>query len=83
MMKKGTNICIRCNTTWYGPLTGSIYCEECKKIVNAEKQKAFRQKQKQAQQEKEAPKIIRIGEIVKLAEAEGLSYGKYCLKYGL
>lgn len=30
-----------------------------------------------------AAKQIRFHEIVKAADAEGLSYGKYCLKHGL
>lgn len=78
MLKRGLVHCTRCGKQWYGPLCGVKYCESCKKIVAAERSKKMVEKK-----EAEARGNNRVLEITRLADAEGLSYGKYCLKYGI
>lgn len=74
MMKYGNITCKRCGVTWYGPKCGKLYCDNCRKIVRCEA--ATRCKNKKNHK----PTFV---EIVKMADVEGLSYGKYCLKYGI
>lgn len=72
MMVYGDITCKRCGVTWYGPKCGKLYCDKCRKIVNHEKYIKRKNKKKHK---------LTFSEIVKMADAEGLSYGKYCLKY--
>ncbi len=74
MMVYGNITCNRCGITWYGPKCGRLYCDECRKIIRNEA--SIRCKNKK----KHKPTFV---EIVKMADTEGLSYGKYCLKYGI
>lgn len=73
MMVYGNITCNRCGITWYGPKCGK-HCDECRKIIRNEA--SIRCKNKK----KHKPTFV---EIVRMADAEGLSYGKYCLKYGI
>lgn len=74
MMVYGNITCNRCGITWYGPKCGKLYCDKCRKIIR--NKASIRCKNKK----KHKPTFI---EIVRMADAEGLSYGKYCLKYGI
>ena len=74
MMVYGNITCNRCGITWYGPKCGKLYCDECRKIIRNEA--SIRCKNKK----KHKPTFV---EIVRMADDEGLSYGKYCLKYGI
>lgn len=37
MMKYGNITCKRCGVTWYGPKCGKLYCDNCRRIVDREK----------------------------------------------
>lgn len=74
MMVYGNITCNRCGITWYGPKCGKLYCDECRKIIRNEASIRCKNKKKYK------PTFV---EIVRMADAEGLSYGKYCLKYGI
>ena len=74
MMVYGDITCNRCGVTWHGPKCGRLYCDKCRKIIRNEA--SIRSKNKK----KHKPTFV---EITRLADAEGLSYGKYCLKYGI
>ena len=74
MMVYGNITCNRCGITWYGPKCGKLYCDKCRKIIRNEA--SIRCKNKK----KHKPTFV---EIVRMADAAGLSYGKSCLKYGV
>lgn len=74
MMKYGNITCKRCGVTWYGPKCGKLYCDNCRRIVDREKDIRCKNKKKHK------PTFV---EITRMADVEGLSYGKYCLKYGI
>ena len=74
MMVYGNITCNRCGITWYGPKCGKLYCDECRKIIRNEASIRCKNKKKRK------PTFV---EIVRMADTEGLSYGKYCLKYGI
>lgn len=76
MMKYGNIRCFNCGCDFYGPLSGTLYCKSCRKIIN-------HQNDKKSKNKAEVEKRNKVREITKLADAEGLSYGKYCLKYGI
>lgn len=72
MLKYGMNTCTVCGKEWYGPLCGAKYCVECRKNPpKKEKPSGFR------------PMTAEVHRINKLANEEGLSYGKYCAKHGI
>ena len=85
MMVYGDITCKRCGIKWYGPKCGKLYCNECRKIVNREKDARCKEKKKNTQifNENEKKHGLTFREISRLADHEGLSYGKYCLKYGI
>jgi hypothetical protein len=58
------------------------YCKECKRIVDIEKVNSCNQK-KQAEKESKDKTREALLDIVRKADAEGLSYGHYCLKHGI
>ena len=57
------------------------YCDRCRRMVRIEARQAYERKRRE-QKRNEKPVLI-FSDVVKLANAEGLSYGKYCLKYGI
>ena len=67
MLAYGEIYCQRCGTIWYGPKCGMKYCNQKKQEEKESKDKA-----------REA-----FLDIVRKADAEGLSYGHYCLKHGI
>lgn len=82
MLTYGELTCQRCGTTWYGPKCGIKYCKECRRMVNREKVARCNQK-KQAEKESKDKTREAFLDIVRKADAEGLSYGHYCLKHGI
>lgn len=86
MLKYGDIYCQRCGVTWHGPKCGIKYCEKCRTIIAREKSKncnAKRREQERAEKNCKEKGRDTFHDIVKKADAEGLSYGKYCLKYGI
>lgn len=82
MLAYGELSCQRCGITWYGPKCGMKYCKECRRIVNREKVARCNQK-KRAEKESKDKTCEAFLDIVRKADAEGLSYGHYCLKHGI
>lgn len=81
---KGDNHCIVCGA--WTPTT-CRYCSDCRKSVRrAVRQKTINKKKAEENLPKmEKPKkpIAPLSEVVRLADAAGMSYAKYCLKYGI
>lgn len=57
------------------------YCDHCRRMVRIEARQAYERKRRE--QERSKKLVLTFSDVVKLADAEGLSYGKYCLKYGI
>ena len=84
MLTYGEISCQRCGITWYGPKCGVKYCEECRKVVARERNKKAREKYHiEKEKANKQTRLNAVREITKLADAEGLSYGHYCLKHGI
>jgi hypothetical protein len=58
------------------------YCKECRRIVNREKVARCNQKKRAEKESKDKTREAFL-DIVRKADAEGLSYGHYCLKHGI
>lgn len=56
-------------------------CDRCRRMVRIEARQAYERKRREQKQNKKP--VLTFSDVVKLADAEGLSYGKYCLKYGI
>lgn len=82
MLAYGELSCQRCGITWYGPKCGMKYCKECRRIVNREKVARCNQKKRAEKESKDKTREAFL-DIVRKADAEGLSYGNYCLKHGI
>lgn len=77
--------CARCGRTFYSDGHRRLYCDNCKYAAALERQRVYRERirqEKAAEKAKETRKKT-VVEIDRLAAAEGISYGKYCLKYGI
>ena len=81
---KGNGHCIKCGAL---TTTTSKYCYECRRVIRriAKRQSLDERKAEQDAAEAAKPKkqIIPLAEVVHLADAAGMSYAKYCLKYGI
>ena len=81
---KGNNHCIVCGE--WTPTT-CMYCPECRKSIRrAVRQKTISERkveQEVLEAEKPKKQIVPLVEVVRLADAAGMSYAKYCLKYGI
>ena len=76
-MTKISNItCPRCGMVWNGSIDGTKYCKACRPFEAAEKAKKLNKAKAKTSTEM-------VHEITRLADAEGLSYGMYCIKYGI
>ena len=82
MLAYGELTCQRCGTTWYGPKCGMKYCKECRRIVDREKAVRCKQEKQKQHNAKDKAREAFL-DIVRKADAEGLSYGHYCLKHGI
>jgi hypothetical protein len=58
------------------------YCKECRRIVDIEKVNRCNQKKQEEKESKDKTREALL-DIVRKADAEGLSYGHYCLKHGI
>ena len=83
MMKYGEITCKLCGVSWYGPKCGKLYCDKCRKKVDAEKSGAYAKRKATKNRAKENKKHLSLLEIVRLADAEGMTYAKYCMKHGI
>lgn len=84
MLRYGMITCERCGVSWYGPKCGKRYCDDCRKKVNYEKMYACVKRKRESEElKKEEKQELSLTEVVRLADAAGMSYAKYCLKYGI
>ena len=60
------------------------YCDKCRSDIKVKAWKKVHAR-RNADKQKEEPKkpVLSFSDVVKLADAAGMSYGKYCLKYGI
>lgn len=75
--RKALNRCVLCGTQDERTLAGRTRCYKC-----SEKQKIYDKSKRKSERKSVAKmKNLSISEIVRLATAEGLSYGKYVTKH--
>ena len=82
MLAYGELTCQRCGITWFGPKCGMKYYKNCRRIVDREKVNRCNQKKREQKDAKDKARETFL-DIVRKADAEGLSYGHYCLKHGI
>ena len=84
-MKLELKKCARCGVVWYAKGYHVLYCADCRPIVARESQRGYHEKERQEREAKKQKKaqMKTVAQINQLAAAEGMSYGKYCLKYGI
>lgn len=60
------------------------YCNQCRKDIRVKTWNNIHLKRKADKRKKESKKpLLSFSEVVKMADAAGMSYGKYCLKHGI
>lgn len=81
---KGNGHCIKCGA--WTPTT-CMYCPECRRVVRSAVRQRTINERKAEQEVAEAAKpkkqIIPLADVVRMADAAGMTYAKYCLKYGI
>ena len=84
MVKYGMITCDLCGVEFYGATNGRKYCDNCRKAIAGERKKNAREKYRiEKEKTSKQTRLNTVCEVTRLADAEGLSYGKYCLKYGI
>lgn len=73
--------CNECDEYFYSTDKDDGLCNKC--YYKIQMKISARAKNKRKSEDNTAVKQIQFHEIIKAAKAEGLSYGKYCLKHGL
>lgn len=83
VLKTKNKICVCCGRTLINVKCNVKYCDECRNLIKNGNIDRIITKENQLQ---EKPKTIvkhSFAEVIKLAQEAGMSYGKYCLKYGI
>ena len=83
VLTRKDKICLCCGKKMKNVCCNVKYCNECKKLIK--NGNIGRIIIKERPPEKEVEHVVKhsFADVVKAANAEGLSYGKYCLKYGI
>lgn len=83
VLKTKNKICVCCGRALINVKCNVKYCDECRNLIKNGNIDRIITKENQFQ---EKPKTIvkhSFAEVIKLAQEAGMSYGKYCLKYGI
>lgn len=83
VLKTKNKICVCCGRVLINVKCNVKYCDECRGLIKNGNIDRIITKENQL---KEKPRTVvkhSFAEVIKLAQEAGMSYGKYCLKYGI
>ena len=76
--------CVCCGKEMINVKCNVKYCDNCRELIKNGNIKRILSKDKEyAEEHKKKKCTLSLLEITRLADAAGMSYAKYCLKYGI
>ena len=75
--------CVCCGKLMINVKCNVKYCDECKELIKNGRIERIIEKEKQKNEKSKMTVKHSLAEVMKAATAAGMSYGKYCLKYGI
>lgn len=83
VLKTKNKICVCCGRTLINVKCNVKYCDECRNLIKNGNIDRIITKENQLKEKQKTIVKHSFAEVIKLAQEAGMSYGKYCLKYGI
>lgn len=83
VLKTKNKICVCCGRALINVKCNVKYCDECRNLIKNGNIDRIITKENQLKEKQKTIVKHSFAEVIKLAQEAGMSYGKYCLKYGI
>lgn len=83
VLKTKNKICVCCGRVLINVKCNVKYCDECRNLIKNGNTDRIITKENQLKEKQRTVVKHSFAEVIKLAQEAGMSYGKYCLKYGI